>query len=493
MDWPCCWRGTIVALLLAASQLASATSSVNVDDLCRDMKIYVLDLQQLAKEKGHPGCNAEDQVVVKTDTGVVYTTVEDHAKDKWGDKSPDHNAHHKLGTHSAPWHFARAISNSSCAAATMEQADLIYVNDYCYYIWWLAAVHSHGAASDELLVPANALLEGWESVFALPRWKASHGRDFIFYDAHPGFWGEGGTGRRRMDYQCNEMKNAIQLIVDRPMRSPCKDFLDMSSLIITPNNPNALHLDISATFRRRWVPLQHRDNLLYFNGGCGFGANMGKRFRLQTVFTVKAAHPQLASLGCSDGHLGGVHKAFEDMLHGMEHSNFCLALPGDSQSTRRLSEMFMAGCIPVFVGPPYNSMPFAHSIDYASVGVFFNVTRTASWLEFPVKWAMNKDDRPLHPQDAHWWLPDANVSHVMIQVDEVQDIVPYLENMPEAEIERKLSLMHDYRFYMTFQDSLSGPSNANHQLLKAIRAHLPLPTAADLRHRHLASTSSHFW
>ena len=41
----------------------------------------------------------------------------------------------------------------------MEQADLIYVNDYCYYIWWLAAVHSHGAASDELLVPANALLE----------------------------------------------------------------------------------------------------------------------------------------------------------------------------------------------------------------------------------------------------------------------------------------------------------------------------------------------
>lgn len=78
--------------------------------------------------------------------------------------------------------------------------------------------------------------------------------------------------------------------------------------------------------------------------------------------------------------------------------------------------MDAAGCIPVFVGPPYNSMPFPGSIDYAAAGVFFNVSRTAPWLEFPVKWRMSRDERPLNPQDAHWWLPDANVSHVMIQV-----------------------------------------------------------------------------
>ncbi|KAK9791369.1 hypothetical protein WJX73_000756 [Symbiochloris irregularis] len=103
----------------------------------------------------------------------------------------------------------------------------------------------------------------------------------------------------------------------------------------------------------------------------------------------------------------------------MEHSKFCLVLPGDSQSTRRLSEIFIAGCIPVFIGPPYNSMPLASSIDYASVGIFFNVSNTVAWLESDAKWAMSPDDRPMTPQDALYWLPDANVSRVMIQVPQI--------------------------------------------------------------------------
>lgn len=48
----------------------------------------------------------------------------------------------------------------------------------------------------------------------------------------------------------------------------------------------------------------------------------------------------------------------------MENTLFCLVLPGDAQSTRRLSEVFMGGSIPVFVGPPYHSMPFSDFIDY---------------------------------------------------------------------------------------------------------------------------------
>lgn len=26
----------------------------------------------------------------------------------------------------------------------MDQADLVFVYDYCYYIWWLGSVHSLG-------------------------------------------------------------------------------------------------------------------------------------------------------------------------------------------------------------------------------------------------------------------------------------------------------------------------------------------------------------
>lgn len=46
---------------------------------------------------------------------------------------------------------------------------------------------------------------------------------------------------------------------------------------------------------------------------------------------------------CSNPGLGGSHEPFQTMLNKMEHSQFCLALPGDSPSTRRLSEIFMAG------------------------------------------------------------------------------------------------------------------------------------------------------
>ena len=52
------------------------------------------------------------------------------------------------------------------------------------------------------------------------------------------------------------------------------------------------------------------------------------------------------------------------VLKAMESAVFCIVLPGDAQSTRRLSEVFMGGSIPVFIGPPYHSMPFADFIDY---------------------------------------------------------------------------------------------------------------------------------
>ena len=58
----------------------------------------------------------------------------------------------------------------------------------------------------------------------------------------------------------------------------------------------------------------------------------------------------------------------------MRKSIFCLVLPGDSASARRTTEIFMSGCIPVFLGPPYGSMPFAKAVDYRSSSYVINVT-----------------------------------------------------------------------------------------------------------------------
>ena len=85
-------------------------------------------------------------------------------------------------------------------------------------------------------------------------------------------------------------------------------------------------------------------------------------------------------VSCTESELGHDHSSFEEMLDKMERSIFCLVIPGDAQSTRRLSEIFMAGCIPVFVGPPYNAMPLAGDIQYKSVGIFFNISAYSTWL-----------------------------------------------------------------------------------------------------------------
>lgn len=59
---------------------------------------------------------------------------------------------------------------------------------------------------------------------------------------------------------------------------------------------------------------------------------------------------------------------------------FCLVLPGDAASTRRFSEIMTAGCIPVFIGPPYHSMPLIHDVDYRNAAVFFSIQNHSPWM-----------------------------------------------------------------------------------------------------------------
>ena len=76
-----------------------------------------------------------------------------------------------------------------------------------------------------------------------------------------------------------------------------------------------------------------------------------------------------------------------------------------------------AGCIPVFIGPPYNSLPFPVDIDYRHASVFFNITNTSAWLPEPVRWGhIDAGGHARHPNDAVWWLPDIDVSDVAIPV-----------------------------------------------------------------------------
>lgn len=59
----------------------------------------------------------------------------------------------------------------------------------------------------------------------------------------------------------------------------------------------------------------------------------------------------------------------KQMMKRLERTKFCPVLAGDLQSSRRLTEVVLAGCIPLFVGPPFHTLPLVTEIDYLSFSV----------------------------------------------------------------------------------------------------------------------------
>ena len=52
------------------------------------------------------------------------------------------------------------------------------------------------------------------------------------------------------------------------------------------------------------------------------------------------------------------------MLQDMAQAQFCLVMPGNVQSSGHLADAFFTGCIPVFLGPPFHSLPLPHMVNY---------------------------------------------------------------------------------------------------------------------------------
>lgn len=63
------------------------------------------------------------------------------------------------------------------------------------------------------------------------------------------------------------------------------------------------------------------------------------------VFEALKGQGSDIDVACSEKEFGGSDQfaEFEIMLAAMERSRFCLVITGDAMSTRRLSEIFMAG------------------------------------------------------------------------------------------------------------------------------------------------------
>ena len=431
----------LVAVLLTTAWVDLASSqkakhrTLTIPE-CLGRTIAVLDLAKFAVKAGIPPCNVDgDLKVLQTAgnscdrcsewadvtpcvplqvdsaNGVVYSS-------NSSDTARENHAH---GTHAGPWFLGEAIRSSSHYHSNWEDADIVFVDDYCLYTKWLADVHSFGREQPTLA--GHALDLAYELLLASPRWQRHHGADFALYDAHPGF--RAGAAESSVNLKiCQAFVNATMLIADTPMRNVCPTFPQMSKLFVTPyapsmqGSPNGSGWEVP-----KRVLLGGRTSLLYSRGQCHTRKtdNAGKSMRWYFSIHVLQNEPDV-HVDCTNRELGGIHVPFRDLFTSMLHSRFCIAFPGDSASTRRLSEIMISGCVPIFPGPPYHSMPFSEYIDWPTAGIFYNITDYKPWSDEKLQFHLSQTIRSLSPNEARWWVPDANVHQYLIHLKSAHEV-----------------------------------------------------------------------
>eukprot|EP00884_Botryococcus_braunii_P010961 jgi/Botrbrau1/19867/Bobra.0601s0001.1 len=131
------------------------------------------------------------------------------------------------------------------------------------------------------------------------------------------------------------------------------------------------------------------------------------------------------------------------LMNSLFRSVFCPVIPGDSQTSQHLTERYIAGCIPVFVGPPFHTMPFEKEVDYAHSALFLNVTNSSEWMrdvvmewEFPMVPSEGWDHELLglipamkDPESPKWWFPWIS-EDALVSIDRLEDIIPKLRSFP---------------------------------------------------------------
>eukprot|EP00884_Botryococcus_braunii_P013504 jgi/Botrbrau1/22154/Bobra.0206s0077.1 len=116
----------------------------------------------------------------------------------------------------------------------------------------------------------------------------------------------------------------------------------------------------NATSRAEREAIRRRDLLLFFRGKCtplrwDWGAklpNRGKLIRRDVMRELADAGPDVR-IECTGDKMELKEEHAKQITHDQQvrlyfKSKFCLVISGDSQTSRRLPEAVMTGCIPVF-------------------------------------------------------------------------------------------------------------------------------------------------
>ena len=451
----------------AITRNAPATFLHSPDEDTGECKIHVLDVNTVVGPTvGARTCN------------LAYKRVWPFSRNNWGIDGVGHLDPEHYQYASEYW-LAKAIKESSMYEADPEKADIVFVDMYCYHLAWLAYIHPLG--NRNTTDPEPYMRKTLDKIVKSERYTKSKGGDFVFVHPSPIM-----KGLFKEESMCEDLASAFHLVPERS--SLCvwtPDAASTGSSLIMPYVAT-LDLDLESDLLHN-----DRDLLIYYRGGCGhpdpsvrglFAA--GKMLRYDFVHSLQTERQASdIDIKCSCD-ICDNHTPHAQVMEGYRRSRFCPILASNVQSSRRLSEAVLSGCIPVFIGPPFHSLPLHLDVDYSSMSIFMNVTNS-SWID---------ESSPHHLKNklvTHLWpLDDVKLEDQLIPVDNLYEVVDFLRNVPpEVEAAKRKSVLEQrFKFYYGPVPEKAGGNGVSSALGQIAMRHMCRHAAEEKRKRGLSES-----
>eukprot|EP00884_Botryococcus_braunii_P021589 jgi/Botrbrau1/8113/Bobra.0308s0008.1 len=178
----------------------------------------------------------------------------------------------------------------------------------------------------------------------------------------------------------------------------------------------------------------------------------GKVLRREFVKVVGANLDPDVIVDCSGAasRTAGTYTRHSEFTQLLSRTRFCPVILGDEQNSQHVVERYIAGCIPVFVGPPYHALPFEKEVWYSQSALFLNIS-DSYWLPgIAMQWAYPRqrqdEDYPDFQQrqsqrdirSLSWWFPSGINTQDMISLGSLEDVLPFLRAVPDSVVKQLL-------------------------------------------------------
>lgn len=337
--------------------------------------IFYLDLALLAPYVGLPKCDLEDPL------GPALAVQKLAAQ-----RFPHIKLHHSLDQHAGAWFFGQALRASTYLAQSIKRASHIYIDLECYYMWAWFATNLTPADYQQLAIKPE---EVFNALMAVVPTLGSPAQMITYFPA-PSIFGD--CARYAW------LREAQQIVVER--QASCASY---ERTVVAPYSAN---LDAPAN-----ITFTNRTTLLTYIGGAADAEDRsaGQRMRYHVSSHLKGAANVFVYQGCLGCHGQMPH---DEVVRKYQQSRFCLVMPGDTQSSRRATEVIINGCLPVFAGPPFNTIPLASQIRADAFSLLVRIKDTTPW-------ATTTDQQW---QTEHWEA-DIQETHVIADVTQLLPVI----------------------------------------------------------------------